>query len=90
MGEPNDDVLLARLVRALGGVPGIRAIVLGGSRARGEAAAHSDYDIGLYYEADNPIDTGRLAKAAMLLPGRRLRRSRRSANGDRGSTAAPG
>jgi len=65
----NDDVLLGRLVRALGGVPGIRAIVLGGSRARGEATAQSDYDIGLYYEADNPIDVGRLAKAAMLLPG---------------------
>jgi hypothetical protein len=69
MGEPNDDVLLGRLVRAFGGVPGIRAIVLGGSRARGEAAPHSDYDIGLYYEADHPIDTGRLAKAAVLLPG---------------------
>lgn len=69
MAEPNDDVLLGRLVRALGGVPGVRAIVLGGSRARGEATAQSDYDIGLYYEADNPIDTGRLAKAAMLLPG---------------------
>ena len=69
MQEPNDDVLLGRLVRAFGGVPGIRAIVLGGSRARGEAAPHSDYDIGLYYEADHPIDTGRLAKAAMLLPG---------------------
>ena len=65
----NDDLLLGRLVRALGGVPGIRAIVLGGSRARGEATAQSDYDIGLYYEADNPIDIGRLAKAAMLLPG---------------------
>ena len=69
MAEPNDDVLLGRLVHAIGGVPGVRAIVLGGSRARGEAAAHSDYDIGLYYEADHPIDTGRLAKAAMLLPG---------------------
>ena len=65
----NDDVLLGRLTRAFGGVPGIRAIVLGGSRARGEATAQSDYDIGLYYEADQPIDTGRLAKAAMLLPG---------------------
>jgi hypothetical protein len=69
MAEANDDVLLGRLVRAFGGVPGIRAIVLGGSRARGEATAQSDYDIGLYYEADHPIDTGRLAKAAMLLPG---------------------
>ncbi len=65
----NDDVLLARLVRALGGVPGIRAVVLGGSRARGFASAHSDYDIGLYYEPDQPIDVGRLAKAAVLLPG---------------------
>jgi len=69
MPEPNDEVLLCRLVRAFGGVPGIRAIVLGGSRARGEASTASDYDIGLYYEAEHPIDTGRLAKAAMLLPG---------------------
>ena len=69
MSEPNDEVLIGRLVRAFGGVPGVRGIVLGGSRARGEATAASDYDIGLYYEADNPIDTGRLAKAAMLLPG---------------------
>lgn len=69
MQEPDDDLLLGRLVRAVGGVPGIRAIVLGGSRARGEATAQSDYDIGLYYETDHPIDIGRLAKAAMLLPG---------------------
>jgi hypothetical protein len=69
MAESNDEVLIGRLVRAFGGVPGIRAIVLGGSRARGEATVQSDYDLGLYYEADNPIDTGRLAKAAMLLPG---------------------
>jgi len=65
----NNDALLARLVRAFGGVPGVRAIVLGGSRARDEAAPHSDYDIGLYYEDEHPIDVGRLAKAAMTLPG---------------------
>ena len=69
MAEPNDEVLIGRLVRAFGGVPGVRAIVLGGSRARGEATAQSDYDIGLYYEPDSAIDIGRLAKAAMLLPG---------------------
>ena len=69
MSDPNDEVLIGRLVRAVGGVPGIRAIVLGGSRARGEATAASDYDIGLYYDSAEPIDIGRLAKAAMLLPG---------------------
>ena len=69
MSGPNDEVLIGRLVRAFGGVPGVRAIVLGGSRACGEANAASDYDIGLYYESDNPIDVGWLAKAAMLLPG---------------------
>ncbi len=67
--ESNDEILLSRLVRAFGGVPGIRAIVLGGSRARGEGSAQSDYDVGLYYEPDHPIDVGRLAKAAVLLPG---------------------
>src|SRR5438874_13343123 len=69
MTTQNDEVLMGRLVRAFGGVPGIRAIVLGGSRARGEASAQSDYDVGLYYEPDTPIDVGRLAKAAVLLPG---------------------
>jgi hypothetical protein len=69
MAEPNDEVLIGRLVRAFGGVPGIRAIVLGGSRARGEATPASDYDLGLYYESDSQIDVGRLAKAAVLLPG---------------------
>jgi predicted nucleotidyltransferase len=67
--EANDEVLIDRLVRACAGVPGVRAIVLGGSRARGEAGSNSDYDIGVYYEADHPIDTGRLAKAAVQLPG---------------------
>ncbi len=66
--ESNDDVLLNRLVRAFGGVPGIRAIVLGGSRARGTAGPNSDYDIGLYYEPDAPIDVGWLARAVTSLP----------------------
>ena len=69
MQDPNDEVLLGRLTRAFSGVVGIRAIVLGGSRARGEASARSDYDLGLYYEPEAPIDIGRLAKAVMTLPG---------------------
>ena len=62
--SPNDENLLRELVRMLSAVPGIRAIALGGSRARGEATAQSDYDIGLYYEPGTPIDVGRLAEMA--------------------------
>lgn len=69
MQNINDEALLDRLVRTIGGVLGVRAIALGGSRARGEASPQSDYDIGLYYEPDQPIDVGRLAKALTLLPG---------------------
>ena len=60
--NPNDENLLRELVRSLSDVPGIRAIVLGGSRARGEATAQSDYDIGLYYEPETLIDVRRLAE----------------------------
>ncbi len=66
--SPNDDALIGRLVRAFAGVLGVRAIVLGGSRARGTAGPNSDYDLGLYYEPDAPLDVGRLAKAVTLLP----------------------
>jgi predicted nucleotidyltransferase len=69
MQEANDEALLNRLVRIIGGVVGVRAIVLGGSRARGEASPNSDYDVGLYYEPAAPIDIGRLAKAVTRLPG---------------------
>lgn len=54
------DPLLARIVPRLAEVPGIAGIALGGSRARGTAAAASDYDIGLYYGPQEPLDTVRL------------------------------
>jgi hypothetical protein len=60
MGTANDERLLTRLSTEISKVSGIRAIVLGGSRARGAAAAHSDYDLGLYYEIDDPLDIGSL------------------------------
>lgn len=56
------DSLLARLVSPLAGVPGIKAIVLGGSRARGIAQDGSDYDIGLYFSPAEPLDTARLSE----------------------------
>jgi len=42
------DPFLDRLTYALADVPGVTAIVLGGSRARETDKAERDYDIGLY------------------------------------------
>ncbi len=57
------DPLLQRMVPALADVPGIAAIALGGSRARGTATETSDYDIGLYFSAGRPLDTIELLQA---------------------------
>jgi hypothetical protein len=61
------DPLLQRIVPTLAEVPGVAAIALGGSRARGTATETSDYDFGLYYSADRPLDTSRLLQAARTL-----------------------
>ncbi|PJG53144.1 hypothetical protein CVM73_22540 [Bradyrhizobium forestalis] len=58
------DPLLTRLKSVLADVPGVQAVVLGGSRARGSAHAASDYDIGLYYKTAIPLDTERVLAAA--------------------------
>jgi hypothetical protein len=58
------DPLLARIVPRLAEVPGVVAVVLGGSRARGTANAASDYDMGLYYGPHQPLDTERLLSVA--------------------------
>lgn len=55
--------LLTRLTSAFAEVPGIAAVVLGGSRARGSEHAASDYDIGLYFKQETPLDTRRLLAA---------------------------
>lgn len=57
------DPMLTRLTSALAAVPGIAAIVLGGSRARNTAHPASDYDIGLYFTTATPLDTERLLEA---------------------------
>jgi hypothetical protein len=56
----NDERLLDRLTAELSKVPGVRAIVLGGSRARGVATPRSDYDIGLFYQESDPLDVALL------------------------------
>jgi hypothetical protein len=50
------DDLAARLSR----ISGVKAVVLGGSRATGTQDLDSDIDLGLYYHADEPLDTKQL------------------------------
>ncbi|HZI14838.1 MAG TPA: nucleotidyltransferase domain-containing protein [Myxococcus sp.] len=57
------DSVLSRVVEALRPVPGLSALVLGGSRGRGTAGPTSDYDVGLYYEPDAPLDIEALRAA---------------------------
>jgi predicted nucleotidyltransferase len=61
------DYIVDTIVDRLKGVPGVEAIVLGGSRARGTNRAESDIDIGIYYTSDYPVDTSQLALAARAL-----------------------
>ena len=60
------DNILRRTSTALKDVEGIRAVVLGGSRARGNASADSDIDVGIYYDADS-LDLAALDRAASSL-----------------------
>jgi hypothetical protein len=61
------DSVLQHLVPALADVPGVNAVVLGGSRARGTATEASDYDVGLYFSEPRPLDTDRLLEAVRHL-----------------------
>ncbi|MFI5866217.1 DUF4037 domain-containing protein [Streptomyces sp. NPDC051546] len=46
----------------LAGVPGVRGVMLGGSRARGEHRPESDWDLGVYYRG--PLDLAALGALA--------------------------
>jgi hypothetical protein len=67
MAAENDESLLHRLVSALSVVPGARAIALGGSRAVGTASERSDYDVGVYYDANSVLDVDALRAIAVGL-----------------------
>jgi hypothetical protein len=62
-----EDSLPARFVEALRPVPGLAALVLGGSRGRGAAGPASDYDLGLYYRQEAPLDIEALRSAVAPL-----------------------
>lgn len=72
------DVLLPRLVA----LPGVLAVALGGSRARGTHRPDSDWDLGVYYRGGfDARALGRLGFAGT---------SRSRASGDASSTAGRG
>jgi len=48
-------------------IPGVSAVVLGGSWARGTGDEHSDIDLGIYYDSEWPPDLARLRALAAKL-----------------------
>jgi predicted nucleotidyltransferase len=58
---------ISMLVNDLKQVNGVKAIVLGGSRARGSHHAQSDIDIGLYYDSSSELDIQKLQQVAAHL-----------------------
>lgn len=58
---------IKRIIDSLIGIKGIEAIVLGGSRARGNATAKSDIDIGIYYSDGAALDLDKINHVATKL-----------------------
>jgi hypothetical protein len=56
--------ILELLLNLIAQIPGVAAIVIGGSHARGTARSDSDIDVGLYYHAANPFPIDQLVSAA--------------------------
>ena len=53
----NDEQFLAYVADRLAGLPGVRAVTLGGSRAQGTHGPESDWDLAVYYRGQfNPDD----------------------------------
>lgn len=52
------------IINRLKSIPGVIAIALGGSRARGNHNSKSDVDLGIYYNPENPINVNALNQLA--------------------------
>lgn len=62
--------LIQQIVDEVKGVESVKAIVLGGSRARGTNRPSSDIDIGLYYHPNSPLNLSQLDHVAAKLDDR--------------------
>lgn len=58
------EIFIQQIVDRLQEVQGIKAIVLGGSRASGVQDATSDLDLGLYYYENDPLDIEHITSIA--------------------------
>ncbi|MGE5377050.1 MAG: nucleotidyltransferase domain-containing protein [Bacteroidota bacterium] len=64
------ETLIPDIVSEVKKVRGVRAIVLGGSRARGTHTPSSDIDLGIYYDPARPLDVAALGEVATQLDDR--------------------
>ncbi len=62
--SPGQRELVSSLAERLGAVRGVRAVVLGGSYARGRAQPGSDIDLGLFYSEVDPFSIQSLRELA--------------------------
>lgn len=61
------EALIQSIVGEVKNVSGVKAIVLGGSRARGTNTSSSDIDLGIYYNSHHLLNLSELAKVATEL-----------------------
>ena len=61
------EALIQKIVEEIKQVGGVKAIVLGGSRARGTQTSSSDVDLGIYYHPDSPLNLAALSEVATRL-----------------------
>jgi predicted nucleotidyltransferase len=61
---PEQRALVSSLAERLGAISGIKAVVLGGSHARGRAQPGSDIDLGLFYAEASPFSIQHVCELA--------------------------
>lgn len=63
----NIELLIQDIVNEVKNVSGVKAVALGGSRARGTHHSASDIDLGIYYDPSTSLNLGELANVAKKL-----------------------